>query len=67
MEEHYRVKEVSRLTGLSPSKVRSEFKKEPGVKLVYGPGRKKRKRVYATPLIPKSVLERWFREREVRA
>jgi hypothetical protein len=57
LERHYSIQEVSKLWGVSTKKVRTLFKREPGV-LEFGGKGSRFKRGYVTRQIPESVLMR---------
>ena len=58
-ERHYSPAQIAELWGLSPDKVRQIFSKEPGVLVIGGDGRARRR--YTVLRIPASVLERVHR------
>lgn len=60
-ERHYTVAEIAAMWNLSKDAVRRMFQNEPGV-LVLGGRSKGRKRRYTTLRIPQSVLERVHRQ-----
>lgn len=60
-EQHYQPADLAKLWGLSPSKVRRIFEKEPGVLRIGEPSRRvgrALKRSYFTMRIPESVAQR---------
>jgi hypothetical protein len=62
IEQHYRVRDVVRLLGLSERTVRRLIEQEPGVRVMAAQrGSRRRKRRYTTCLVPESVLERMLR------
>ncbi len=59
---HYSPKEIAKMWGLSPDKVRRLFENESGVLVIGTNAPRRGKRSYTTLRIPQSVLERVHRK-----